>query len=138
MLMFRDVSRPVAVLLAMVFTLTGLWLPAARAGMVSTAEMVAEQGIEQQRADIRAALQREDIRRQMLELGVDPQHVQQRVAVLSDRQVRELHGRLAELPAAGDSLIGALVFVFIVLLITDILGLTDVFPFVTDTVDIED
>jgi hypothetical protein len=38
-----------------------------------------------------------------------------------------------QLPAGGDAvgvLIGASLFVFIVLLITDILGFTDVFPFV--------
>ncbi|WP_368428541.1 PA2779 family protein [Sulfuricaulis sp.] len=33
-------------------------------------------------------------------------------------------------PAGGDSFLGALVFIFIVLLITDILGLTNIFQFV--------
>jgi hypothetical protein len=43
--------------------------------------------------------------------------------------VRTLAAKIDELPAGGDAL-GLLVFVFIVLLITDILGFTDIFPFV--------
>lgn len=134
----RNRNRGIAGLLAVVFALTSLWVPAAQAGMVSTAELVEEQTVAEQRAAIQAALAREDVRRQLVELGVDPSRVDARVASLTDSQVRELHGRMGELPAAGDSLIGALVFVFIVLLITDLLGLTDVFPFVTGKVEVED
>ena len=48
---------------------------------------------------------------------------------LSDEEVLQLAARLDSLPAGGDGFIGALVFVFLVLLITDIIGLTKVFPF---------
>lgn len=133
---FRKGPRGVVGLLVMVLTCSGFWLPVAQAGMVSTADAVAEQGVAEQRGEIEAALAREDVRRQLAGLGVDPAEVDTRVAALSDSQVRELYGRMQELPAGGDSLIGALVFVFLVLLITDLLGLTDVYPFVTGRIDV--
>jgi hypothetical protein len=44
--------------------------------------------------------------------------------------MQTLATNMDQLPAGGDSFIGALVFIFIVLLITDLLGLTSIFPFV--------
>ena len=55
--------------------------------------------------------------------------VQQRVAAMSDDEITQLSGKIDKLPAAGSDVLGAVLFVFIVLLVTDILGLTKVFPF---------
>jgi hypothetical protein len=58
--------------------------------------------------------------------------VKARVAALSDEEVAQLAAKIDSLPVgadAGASIIGALVLIFIVLLITDILGVTKVFPF---------
>jgi hypothetical protein len=65
--------------------------------------------------------------------GVDPLEAQARVASLSDAEAVRLAGQVEHLPAGGNAIgviVGAAVLVFIVLLITDILGYTDVFPFV--------
>lgn len=67
-------------------------------------------------------------------LGVAPQTARQRVAALTPAERTELARRLERLPAGGDP-VGALVFVGLVLLLTDVLGLTDVYPFVTHTVN---
>jgi hypothetical protein len=57
--------------------------------------------------------------------------VKARVAALTDDEVAQLAAKIDSLPAGADGggLIGALVLIFIVLLITDILGLTKIFPF---------
>ena len=52
------------------------------------------------------------------------------VPPLTDAEVAALSGKLDEIPAGGDGIVGALLVVFLVLLVTDIMGLTDVFPFV--------
>ena len=48
---------------------------------------------------------------------------------LTDEEVGQLAGQLDRLPAGGEGIIGALLIVFLVLLITDLLGLTRVFSF---------
>jgi Family of unknown function (DUF6627) len=85
------------------------------------------------RARVLAFLGRAEVREQIVALGVDPGEAAARVRALSDAQVREIAGQLDQLPA-GQSVIGvvvgAILIIFLVLLITDLLGLTDVFPFV--------
>ena len=69
----------------------------------------------------------------MVAFGVDPEEARARVASLSDREIGQIAGQIDRLPAGQGvlvALIGAALFVFLVLLITDLLGLTHVFPFV--------
>lgn len=82
-----------------------------------------------QRDRVMSLLERADVRQRLEAYGVSPADVQARVASLSDQEVARLQGDIDELPAGGADLIGAIVLVFIVLLITDILGYTKVFPF---------
>jgi hypothetical protein len=73
------------------------------------------------------------VRQQMVALGVDPAEAMGRVASLSDAEVQQIAGHLDRLPAGGDAVvavIGAAVLIFLVLLVTDLLGLTHIFPFV--------
>lgn len=135
---FRNHLRKTASMALIAFAFSVCTMPVAKAGLISTADIIAEQSVAEQREAITNALARDDIRQQLVALGVDPEAVQTRVASLSDEQVRQLHGKLKSLPAAGDGVIGALVFIFIVLLVTDILGLTDIFPFVTSDIEVDD
>lgn len=63
-----------------------------------------------------------------MSLGVDHNQAAARVAALSDDEVQQLYGKMQTLPAGGD-ILGTLVFIFLVLLVTDLLGLTSVYPF---------
>jgi hypothetical protein len=87
-----------------------------------------------QRARLQAFLARTDVADVLEAWGVDPAEAEARVAALTDAEAASVASHLDRLPAAGGSvvgpIIGALVFIFIVLLITDLLGLTDIFPFV--------
>ena len=74
---------------------------------------------------------REDVAKTFETMGVDPKMVEQRIAMMSDEEVSKISSQIDTLPAGGDfgGIVGAVVFVFIVLLITDILGFTKVFGF---------
>jgi uncharacterized protein DUF6627 len=75
------------------------------------------------RADVRAALEKQ---------GVSPEYAKARVAALSDDEVERLAAKFDSLPAGGggfETVIVLAVVVFLVLLLTDILGFTKVFPF---------
>jgi hypothetical protein len=69
----------------------------------------------------------------LIERGVDPAMAVARVASMTPEEVRRMNQIIDELPAGGSSLPGAAVLVFLVLLFTDIMGFTDVFPFVKKT-----
>ena len=122
--MNKTKNRLIAGLMAATLA-TGALPPQALAVMVST-DAVASAGA---RDRVAAALQRAEVQARLNALGVNPADVQARVAALSDDEVASLAGRLEALPAGGDGIIGAIVLVFLVLLLTDILGVTKVFPF---------
>jgi hypothetical protein len=98
--------------------------------MIGTEAVVNAAQAQQNRERLHSALNRDDVQAQLLARGVDPAQVQARMDSLTDEEVQTLATDMDQLPAGGDSFLGALVFIFIVLLITDILGLTNIFPFV--------
>ncbi len=111
---------------ALIVCTLGMSMPvSALAGIVTTDQVTA--GVE--RNQVRSFLDRDDVRTRLQEFGVDPAAARARVDALSGDEVAALAGRIDQLPAGGTDLLGALLFIFIVLLITDILGLTHIFPF---------
>ena len=75
---------------------------------------------------------REDVAKTFEEMGVNPKIIEQRLASMTDEEASKIAFQIDTLPAGGDgisSLIGAAVLIFLVLLITDILGFTKVFTF---------
>jgi hypothetical protein len=101
-----------------------------QAAMIS-AEQVAESSItsqaNQDRTLIVAALSREDVQAALVARGIDPAQAKDRVAALTDDEASMVASQLDTAPAGG--IIGAIVLVFLVLLLTDILGFTKIFPF---------
>jgi hypothetical protein len=101
-----------------------------QAAMISS-EQVAEATItssgEQDRARIIAALSRDDMQSALVARGIDPTQAQERVAALTDEEASTMANQLDSAPAGG--IIGAIVLIFLVLLITDILGFTKIYPF---------
>jgi hypothetical protein len=125
---FRRFTKPITYVVVTGLIAVGVPLPA-QAALVTTDVLVSAQQAEMDRGRVQNMLDREDVKQQLLAHGVDPQQAIERVAALSDQEVHRLSKKMDEMPAGGDA-IGALVFVFLVLLVTDLLGLTDVFPFV--------
>ncbi|MCP5271476.1 MAG: PA2779 family protein [Burkholderiaceae bacterium] len=81
------------------------------------------------RQQLASALARDDVAAALRAQGVDPAAVQARVDSLTDAEAQALAARLADAPAGGSDVLGTIVFLFVLLLITDILGFTKVFPF---------
>lgn len=101
----------------------------AQAAMIGTAQVAAADAAAQVRARLAAELQRADVQTALERNGITMEAAQARVAALTDAEAASLAQQVDSLPAGGDGLVGALVFIFVVLLVTDILGLTKVFPF---------
>jgi hypothetical protein len=89
------------------------------------------------KARLVSIIDREEISLAFQELGIDPAEARRRVGSLTEAEARLAVERLDSMPAGGSAvgaIVGAAVLVFLVLLITDLLGYTDVFPFVKKTV----
>jgi len=123
------VATAMAVLMVMNVAPIGL----AQAKMVTTDQILEHADPGSDRERVESFILREDVQRQLVLQGINPEEAASRVASLSNGEIQQIAGRLDELPAGEGgvgAVVGAILIIFLVLLITDLLGLTDVFPFV--------
>jgi hypothetical protein len=99
-----------------------------QAAMISTEQVVTVAAAQQNRAKIAATIARPDVQAELQKMGISTDEAQARVAALTDAETASIAHQVDSLPAGGD-VVGALIFIFVLLLVTDILGLTKVFPF---------
>jgi hypothetical protein len=99
----------------------------ASAAVIGTQDYLKTADRAQQITQIQTALARQDVRNQLVRLGVDPTAAGERVASLSDEDLTRVAGKLDALPAGGDSVLVVIGIVFLVLLILEITGVTDIF-----------
>lgn len=120
-----------AVILLFAFCFTVIPAPGLYAGMMDTGTML-ENGSDDVRVRLNQMLDKQEVRQALRDRGVSADEARARLAALSDSQLRRVAGELDSMPSGQGvgSLVGAAVFIFLVLLFTDILGFTDVFPFV--------
>jgi hypothetical protein len=84
------------------------------------------------RSQLLGVLERVEVQNQLQAHGVSIEQAKARIAALTDAEAAQLAAQIDSLPAGGDplgALISAVLIVFLVLLLTDILGFTKVFPF---------
>ena len=124
-MMKQRVVKTVAVLIAMTMGLAGV-VHTASASVVGTRAVMVQAERAASVARVQATFDRDDMRAQLEAQGVDPAAALERVAALTDEELRYLDGRLAELPAGAD-VVAVVGVVFIVLLILELVGVTDIF-----------
>jgi len=123
----------VAIAMATLMVMNVAPIGLAEAKMVTTDQVLEQADPKNDRDRVESFLLREDVQSQLVVLGIDPEEAASRVASLSDEEIQQIAGRLDELPAGEGGVgvvVGAILIVFLVLLITDLVGVTDVFPFV--------
>lgn len=133
MMRFNLLGRSMVRLMAAVMVMVSMPIGYAQAGMVTTDQVLDAAQLEETREMVIEFLAREDVREQMEMLGVDPDEASARAGSMTDAEVMQIAGQLEQLPAGQDALgtiVGVILVIFLVLLLTDILGLTNIFPFV--------
>jgi len=115
----------------LIFSLLALWLPVGQvhAALIGTEAVMSAAQSGQNRDRVRSFLQREDVRSLLQTRGLDANTALLRVDAMTDAEVQTVADQLDSLPAGGSDVLGILFTVFVILLVTDILGLTKVFPF---------
>ncbi len=105
---------------------------AAPTALISTEQAATAQAAgarSEARARLQAALDREDLAAMFKARGVSTEELRDRVAALTDAEAQQMVEQIDQAPAGASDVVGVLFTVFIILLVTDILGLTKVFPF---------
>ena len=130
---FLRQRKPIS--LSMIILMIGISLPCQplMAAMIDTETVMEADQVQKARVYINQIMAQKEVRQKLIAQGIDPLEAQARVDSLSNTEVVRLAHEIERLPAGGHVigvLVGAALVVFIVLIITDILGYTDVFTFV--------
>jgi len=130
---FRQILKPIGFLLAIfMFMLSGPY-QSAMAAMIETEAVVDSERAHNAREYLKTFLAREDVKSTLVSQGIDPQEAQNRIDSLTEEESRFVADQLDQMPAGGgffSTLLIVVFLVFVILLVTDITGYTDIFPFV--------
>ena len=129
----RQTLKPISFVVALFMLVISGPFQSALAAMVETETVLEASQGQEARSRIKQLLVREDVRQALIKQGIDPREADARINGLSDAEAVAIADKLDQLPAGSGALELVLIvalIVFLVLLATDIMGYTDIFPFV--------
>lgn len=101
-----------------------------QAAMVGTGEIVNPEQYSLARDELQQFLDQEAAQQQLQAWGVNPDLVKERINSLTDSELARINREIDTLNAGGTSILGVLLIIFIVFVITDVIGATNIFPFI--------
>ena len=119
--------RPTAALLSILLALMPM-LPA-QAAMIGNEQIVNQSLSVETRDSLRQLFEQDTARQQLQAWGVSPDQINTRINSLTDAELARINRQVGDLNAGGNVL-GILLVIFIVFVITDVIGATDIFPFI--------
>jgi len=129
----RKKAKAISFFLALSLLLISVPYRPASAAIIGTETMIDLGRAQEARDHVNSILAREDVKAAFIAQGINPLEAKARVDTLSNAEIINLAEQIDQLPAGGSTLGTILVvalIVFLVLLFTDIMGYTDIFPFV--------
>jgi uncharacterized protein HemX len=105
-----------------------LTLGQASAGVLSSEQVMLQQQHQFSQQQVLAFVNTTEVQQKLVELGVDPEDAKQRIAGMTTAELDALNSQLNEMPAGG--IVGTIVTVLVVIAVLDLLGVTDVYPFI--------
>ena len=134
MKLIRKTLKPVSIGVVALMMVICMPVHSVLAAMIKTEMIMDTSRGQEAREYLNQLLTREDVKAALIAHGIEPLEAKARVNSLSDAEVIKIADQIEQLPAGGDSFLGVVlaiaILVFLVLVITDITGHTDVFPFI--------
>lgn len=124
--MLNAAMKRLVALVAGLGLLTMTFAGAVNAAMVGTQSAVSTEQRAEYISEIKGWLGQDGVQQQLVELGVDPANASERVAAMTTEELQTLHQQIEELPA-GAGVIEVIGIVFVVLLILELVGVTNIF-----------
>jgi predicted glycosyl hydrolase (DUF1957 family) len=98
------------------------------ADMIGTDQILSQQENAANLAQVQTFMARDEVRSKMEALGVDAGEAAQRIAALTDSELQTLAQNIQNMPAGGDSGLGILLTLIVILIILELLGAINIFP----------
>jgi hypothetical protein len=101
----------------------------AQAAIIANNQVIEQIELASDKAALLQTISRMDVQEQLLNMGVNSADIESRINQMTQEEIAQLNQQFDELPAGGD-ILGIIVLIFIIFVITDVIGATDIFPFI--------
>jgi hypothetical protein len=105
-----------------------LGMSQATAAVFSSEQVMANQQFNFNKQQVLSYVDSAEVQNKLIELGVSPADAKLRIAHMTHEELNALNSQMNEMPAGG--VVGAIVTVLVVIALLDLLGVTDVYPFI--------
>ncbi len=126
---FRRLGKVIPML--SILALLSIHMMPLQAAMVDNDQLLGQAQQQITKQEILSNLERDDVQNKLVAMGVDLEDAKMRINQMNDQELAQIAQDFEQMPA-GSGILGALVVVFVVLVVTDLLGATNVFGFVND------
>ena len=129
----RKMLKPMSMSLAVIMFLISAPVQSVPAAMIDTETVMDSSRGREAREYLHQLMARKDMQAAIVAQGIDPNEAWSRINSLSDNEVIRIADQIDQLPAGGGLVEFLLIIIlagFIVLVILDLTGVTDVFPFI--------
>jgi hypothetical protein len=124
---FRRLGKVVPIL--SILALLSIHTAPLQAAMVDNDQLLASSQQELTKTQILSELDKQEVQDKLVAAGVNIDDAKQRIQQMNQQELAQIQQEFEQMPT-GSGIIGALLVVFVVLVVTDMLGATDVFGFV--------
>lgn len=126
--MMQLLQRPLALILSMLLII----MPMAplQAAIIGNETIINQAPSALTRDHMQELLGQESARQQLQAWGVSPELITARINRLTDAELARINQEADTLKAGGTNVLGILLIIFIVFVITDVIGATNIFPFI--------
>lgn len=100
----------------------------ATAGVYSSDQVIAKQQHQYNKHQVLAMVDNAEVQNKLVALGVNPDDAKQRIDNMTNEELEALNSHLNDMPAGG--IFGVVVTVLVVVAVLDLMGITDVYPFI--------
>lgn len=113
----KKVRKPTSIILVILFLMVPVFQKTVSAAMIGTEIMLAQDRNPDTRVYFRDLLSRNDIKRELVLLGIDPDEARARIENLTDEELATIAPSLTNLPAGGDGTGFAVVVGMVIMLV---------------------
>ena len=123
----KPIKKCLSIVLA--FAMLSMSFSPVQAALLTNEYVIARTQHNQATTQLLQTINRSDVRDQLLSMGVSAESIESRINLMTANEIAQLNQQIGELPAGGD-ILGVILIIFIVFVITDVIGATDIFPFI--------
>ncbi|GHG60414.1 hypothetical protein GCM10010919_03860 [Alishewanella longhuensis] len=103
-------------------------LSQATAGVIGSDQVIATQQQQYNQQQLLSFIDSDEVQHKLTQLGVSPTDAKQRIANMTNSELIAFNEQLNEMPAGG--IVGTIITVLVVIAVLDLMGITDVYPFI--------